>query len=145
MGRGPQTGNTHFYDSDESALRQRWHVSMPSNGQHSFLLLILAVAFAGRGWCQCPPTGNTHFYSEEMEAYIRDVACQCPQTGNTHFYRLGRNILIAMLVLCQCPQTGNTHFYACRRNRRRRGSGCVNALQRATLISISPREERRSL
>ena len=34
----PHTGNTHFYLFRSHGLRARWEVSMPSHGQHSFLL-----------------------------------------------------------------------------------------------------------
>ncbi len=39
----PLTGNTHFYTQLKSNYYADWNVSMPSNGQHSFLPIVIVA------------------------------------------------------------------------------------------------------
>ena len=41
-------------------------------------------------------------------------------------------------IRCQCPQSGNPHFYHCRHHLKGGPNECVNALNRAILISTLP-------
>ena len=83
---------------------------MPSNGQHSFLPLVAIETDGNLSRCQCPRTGNTHFYPRNHDDNGCGYVCQCPRTGNTHFYGVFLDRMVDELK-------------------------CVNALERATLIS----------
>ncbi len=107
----PLTGNTHFYEAIPDDVVITFDVSMPSNGQHSFLQLwhFLKQTIL---MCQCPLTGNTHFYAakaaEAAEALER---VSMPSNGQHSFLPISFIVVSIVLFLCQCPLTGNTHFY----------------------------------
>ena len=67
----PLTGNHHFYVtiSLEKAIAC-CKVSMPSNGQPSFLLPRVCGQGNAPGMCQCPLTGNHHFYPTPQNILI---------------------------------------------------------------------------
>ena len=158
----PQTGNTHFYDYRSRLSLQQKLVSMPSNGQHSFLHEYNKFIGDIYSVCQCPQTGNTHFYEFEELLWISTLHVSMPSNGQHSFLQetvwkkfllvkrvnaLKRATLISTVkrrkckwkwALCQCPQTGNTHFYQQTVNSWIYPSNCVNALQRTTLISTVP-------
>ena len=90
-------------------------VSMPSNGQPSFLRDVWAVERAFLYLCQCPLTGNHHFYFPcTCQCQVHGIWCQCPLTGNHHFYD-SRQQRTTYIWRCQCPLTGNHHFYEVKR------------------------------
>ena len=108
----PLTGNHHFYVtiSLEKAIAC-CKVSMPSNGQPSFLLPRVCGQGNAPGMCQCPLTGNHHFYMSLFINLYEHEKCQCPLTGNHHFYSSVTWQPATGTVVCQCPLTGNHHFY----------------------------------
>ena len=61
------TGNHHFYiQFVKYIVPTEEEVSMPYDGQSSFLLLGEPIE-EGYFRCQCPMTGNHHFYKEESQ------------------------------------------------------------------------------
>ena len=86
---------------------------MPLIGRYSFLLHMRSF------WTAC------------------DCRCQCPQSGDTHFYGFPLRETLRPMWVCQCPQSGDTHFYLGGKCNENRWSKCVNALNRAILISTN--------
>ena len=86
----PLTGNHHFYDI--ITLHCSWHiyrVSMPSNGQPSFLPLYEVTKRGSRFlWCQCPLTGNHHFYRVARVFRVPEQLVSMPSNGQPSFLRI---------------------------------------------------------
>ena len=80
----PPTGHTHFYIEEIAGTVKPYRVSMPSNGQHSFLHISsgkLKEAVA----CQCPQTGHTHFYHYNNVRRTRKLCVSMPSNGPHSF------------------------------------------------------------
>ena len=133
----PLTGNHHFYGGNHGrAEKKTGLVSMPSNGQPSFLLYMPKEEKIWQKRCQCPLTGNHHFYGYSMYCVYKDIPVSMPSNGQPSFLPgnkfHGRHILpvsmpsngqpsflrihsetrmIRARCVCQCPLTGNHHFY----------------------------------
>ena len=156
----PQTGNAHFYGSEVSPLyyrmlrvnalkratlistrrhqrrHQRRHVSMPSNGQRSFLHLC-GLKMSSSSIVSMPSNGQRSF----LRRYVRlgeapGGGVSMPSNGQRSFLQL---YIMATTdsYPCQCPQTGNAHFYIVAYAVMEKPDWCVNALKRATLISTN--------
>ena len=132
---------------------------MPFNRLHTFLLgkrrciLLLCIIVS------MPFNGLTPFLQKNMCFLVNwDSVCQCPSTGLLHFYKCIRGLqkevdyvsmpfngLIPFLRgyiyekninrKCQCPSTGLYHFYKKLLSKTDQYLKCVNALQRAYIIS----------
>ena len=84
-----------------------------------------------------PFNGFTPFLATIITFYFKqEVVCQCPLTGLLHFY-CKKTDFINQIKVCQCPSTGLHHFYGVIRLQKYVISPCVNALQRAYIISTT--------
>ena len=85
-------------------------VSMPSNGPHSFPHHYNCCG--GINYNVSMPSNGPHSFLQWRDLKQHSIGrCQCPQTGHTHFYKLKKLNRIEKNNVCQCPQTGHTHFY----------------------------------
>ncbi len=85
-------------------------VSMPSNGQHSFLRITRKEDSMAQNRVNALQRATLISTCRLNDRQKRTGTCQCPPTGNTHFY-VSHDPAYAVGDLCQCPPTGNTHFY----------------------------------
>ena len=109
-------------------------VSMPSNGQHSFLRHCREHR-SYRSRCQCPPTGNTHFYAISKAEKRAATRVAMPSNGPHSFLQtqaaecLRKTVRVNALKRATLISTLEMGESCCRIQ------GRVNALKRAALIS----------
>ena len=138
----PSTGLHHFYNSHSYCKYDNTtSVSMPFNGLTSFLQALNPLYNFLMKLCQCPSTGLHHFYMSCRKPLKhwpwKDVSM--PFNGLTSFLRMSCLSCWTQWLTVSMPFNGLTSFLQQPQLLQIwQHHKCVNALQRAYIISTSP-------